>query len=256
MGFGYLLGGYLVVFLLKLPLAGLGIGGVALLFGYALMWWGTHRLKLFCRSFIWAEVSFLPLFLLACYRMAEDLSALFLWDLPILSGGAVDWIGLAELFLIVLMHAMLLSAVRELAMSLELKEIAFAALRNTLMVVVYALLYVLYLLPLGSAEGIKPYLGLTMTVLNIAWVLFNLFLFLTCAKDICAEGDEEIEPKRYRWELLNRIGDRFADTMKESTDRNRRDAEDYLRRRNEKIREFSEKNGKAPIQHHKKRKKK
>lgn len=256
MGFGYLLVGYLIAFLLKLPASVIDMGALALLFGYFLMWWGVHRLKLFCHSFVWAEWCLLPAALLGGYRVAEDLASLFLWDLPVLQGTVASAVSWAELLVIVLLHAALLAAVRELGLELELKHIAGAAVRNTVMICLYAVLYVLYTLPLEALKGIQPYLGLSLTVLNLAWVLCNLWLFLTCTKDICAEGDEEQEPKRYRWEFLNRINDRYAKNMKDASDRNRDEVEAFLRRRREKKLQRAEEAERNHARNHKKRKKK
>lgn len=257
MGFGYLLLGYLIAFLLKILASGLGIGGVALLFGYVVMWYGISRLKLFCSSFVWAEWSMLPLLLIAVYRVLQDFAALFLWNMPWLSGNVASVAAWADLLLIVLMHAALLSSIRELAMGLELKHITVASMRNMILVGFYAFLYFFYQLPIGSLDGIKPYLGPTMTLLNLIWLILNLWLFLTCTKDICAEGDEEIAPRRYRWELLNRIGDRFGENIQKAGDRNKEEIEQYLRRRNDKRAQQARDADQGNKQyHHQKRKKK
>ena len=259
MGFGYLLLGYLVAFLLKLLASGLGMGGFALLLGYGMMCWGLTRLKLFCRSFAFGEWSLYPLLLIALYRCAGDLSTVFLWDHPIFKGTFSTVIMWAELILIVIFHAAVLSAIRELAMQLELKHISIAAIRNTVIVALYAMLYLIYALPVGLSETVKPYLGISLTVFNLAWMVLNLFLFLTCAKDICAEGDEEIEPKRYRWEFLNRIGDRFGENIQKAGEKNKEEIEGFLRRRNEKrMKQAQDRDAekKQPIHHKKKKKKK
>ncbi|MBE6633300.1 MAG: hypothetical protein E7620_03035 [Ruminococcaceae bacterium] len=259
MGFGYLLIGYLIAFLLKLLASGLGIGGFALLLGYGMMCWGLTRLKLFCRSFAFGEWSLYPLLLIALYRCATDLATVFLWDHPIFTGAFATVVMWVELIFIVIFHAAVLSAIRELAMQLELKHIAGAAIRNTVIVALYAVLYLIYALPVGLSETVKPYLGLSLTVLNLLWLILNLLLFLACAKDICAEGDEEIEPKRYRWEFLNRVGDRFSENLKKAEETNKEEIEGFLRRRNEKrMKQAQDRDAarKQPIYHKKKKKKK
>ena len=230
MGFGYLFLGYLVTFLLHTLASALGVGSLALLLGGMMMWTGMRTLRLFCHGFALAERSIYPLMLLGGYRLAEDLSNLFLWNAPFFSRAeaVVSWI---EFFLIMLFHAALLSAIREIGMQVELKKIATASVRNMIIVLLYAILYALCSIPNLMGDAVKGYFTLSITLLNLAWVFCNLWLLLTCTKDIVAEGQEEPEPKRYKWELLNRIGDRFEENMKRAADSNRNAIEESLRKK-------------------------
>ena len=53
-------------------------------------------------------------------------------------------------------------------------------------------------------------------------------------KNIAPEGEDERPPHRYRWNLLNRIGDRFAREQEHAVEKKREETEAYLRRRKEK----------------------
>lgn len=230
MGFGYLFLGYLVTFLLHIVASGLGVGSLALLFGYGMMWVGLRNLRLFCRGFALAEWALYPMLGLGLYRLVEDLSVLLLWNIPFLAKAATAtaWI---EFCLIMVFHAALLSAIREIGMQVELKKIATAAIRNMIIVLLYAVTYSAYWIPNLFSESGKAYLTLSITLLNLAWMVCNLWLLLTCAKDIAAEGQEEIEPKRYKWEFLNRIGEQFEENLKKAADSNRNAIEDSLRKK-------------------------
>lgn len=242
MGFGYLLIGYLVTFVLKLTASALHIGFLALLVGYGSMLLGLLRLRKYCRSFSWAAYSLCPLLVLAVYHMLEELSTAFLWSLPFL-GGTVERVVLWGEFLgLMFFHAALLSAIRELGMQVELKGISSAAVRNSVLVLLYGAVYLIYNLPLPALDGIRVYFGLSLTLLNLAWVVCNLLLLLSCAKSICPEGQEEPREHRYRWEVLNRIGDAFAGNLKKASERSRADAEEYLKKRQEKCEARQEKN--------------
>lgn len=232
MGFGYLFLGYLVTFLLHTVANALGVGSLAMILGCALMWTGLRGLRLFCKGFLWAEWTLYPMLAMGVYRLIGDLSDLFLWDLNFFSktSAATSWI---EFFLIMFFHAALLSAIREIGMQVELKKIASAAIRNMIVVFLYAATYVLYWIPNLVSETARSYLTLSITLLNLAWIICDLWLLLTCAKDIVPEGQEEPEIKRYRWEFLNRIGDRFEENMKKAADSNRAAIEENLRKKQE-----------------------
>ena len=227
MGFGYLFLGYLVTFLLHNLAGALGVGSLALLLGGVMMWTGVKNLRLYCKGFAAAEWMLYPLLLLGGYRLVEDLTRLFLWNAPFFDNAqtTVSWI---EFALIMVFHAALLSAVREIGMQVELKKIAAAAIRNMIIVVLYAVTYLLIYLIGGAVQG---YLVLSVTLLNLGWVLCNLWLLMTCTKDIVAAGQEEPEPKQYKWKLLNRLGEQFDENMKKAAESNRAAIEDRLRKK-------------------------
>ena len=139
-----------------------------------------------------------------------------------------------EFFLIMVFHAALMSAIREIAMGVELPKIASAAIRNLIILALYAVVYIFYYVPGLMGDAARGYLTLSMTLLNLAWIVCNLLLLLNCTKSIAAEGQEEIEPKRYKWEFLNRVGDRFEENMKKASESNRDAIEEHLRQKQEK----------------------
>ncbi len=232
MGFGYLLLGYLVTFVLKLTASALHLGSLALLVGYGLMLFGLWRLKDYCRSFLWAGGVTCALLLTAVWRALEDLSQIFLWSF--LPHGAETVMAWVEFLLIMLFHAALLSAIRELGMRVELNCISAAAVRNAVILLVYGVVYVLYSLPIPAWDGVRVYFNFSLNLLNLVWIVCNLLLLLSCAKNICPAGQEEPQPKRYRWNVLNRIGDTFSGNMKKAADSNREEIENYLKKRQEK----------------------
>lgn len=234
MGFGYLLIGYLVTFLLKMTAEGLGVGFLALFLGYGLMLYGLWRLKRFCFSFAWAEWMLYPLLLTAVYHAFRSVSELFLIDFSIVTVGMTDIVGWVEFVLIMAFHAALLSAIRELAMQVDLKSTVSAAIRNSIFVLLYAVLYLICRLPIAAMDVVRNYFLLSLTLLNLAFVICNLLLLLSCTKNICAKGEEDITPKEYRWKLLNRIADAFGKVFQGAADRQKEEIEEHLKRRNEK----------------------
>lgn len=231
MGFGYLLLGYLISFFLYMTVQALGIGSLALLVGYAMMFYGLYLLHRFHSAFAVAKWLLIPLFLTALYRVVEDIDTLFMLGMPIPSAveETVNW-G-AFMLLIVFQFAMLYG-IRMLADSIELKKISASTVRNSIFVGVYGMLYLGGSLPLG--EAIKPYLTLSVTLLNLLFVVCNLALLVSCMKNICPEGEEEIEPKQSRFSWVNRMNDTYESSRKNLKDQMRSEGEALRQRRMEK----------------------
>ncbi len=237
MGFGYLLIGYLVSNILYLILTGMGFGGIGLLLGYALMLMGLTELCRYQGSFIWAKWLLLPLALCAIYDGAASI-ILMLGSNATLTGFAAFFsytkaVGTVNFVFTVLFNLALLYAIRMIAEDVGLHSKAVSALRNMVIVGAYALLTVcgfLTFLP----DGVRRTVTFIAMFLNLAWIFCNLVLLLSCNKDICRKGDEEVTPKRSRFEIFNRMSDTFARTRKETADSTREYTEEVLRRRKEK----------------------
>ncbi len=87
---------------------------------------------------------------------------------------------------------------------------------------------------LGLSDAVKGYVVLFTNLFNLIWIIFNLVLLLGCTKGICQAGDEEITPKRSRFEWVNRIGDAYEKTHEKMNEQARADGEAFMRRRQEK----------------------
>ncbi|MBQ7335331.1 MAG: hypothetical protein IJW92_02525 [Clostridia bacterium] len=248
MGFGCLLLGYLVTFVLYITVQALNVGSLALLAGFGLMFYGLSLLNRYHPAFAGARWLLVPLFAVAVYRGAEDISALFLVKMPwqdgelgAVLGSVMSWL---TFFLLVFFQFAMLYGIRRLADSIELKKISETAIRNTLFVGIYAMLYVVCATPIP--ESVLPYLTLATNLVNLLCMIFNLLLLLNCNKSICREGDEEVAPKRSRFEWINRMGDTYDRTHRELRESARQSGEALKRRLDEK------KNGKTDQKRRKK----
>ena len=233
MGFGYLLIGYLITFVLYITVNSLGFGGVALLLGYGVMFYALTQLTLYHRAFIYAKWVQLPLAVTALYALAESLSQSLLIPIPLvtpLMSAAFEWI---TFLLMVFFNLALLYGIRMLAREVGLLHIVVKAVRNSFFVGLYAILMLIARLP-ALPEELRAYLTLPVVILDMVWVVLNLLLILSCAKNICPAGDEEQPPKRSRIEWINRIGDTYEKNRQRAIDSTTREAEEVLRRRQEK----------------------
>ena len=76
-------------------------------------------------------------------------------------------------------------------------------------------------------ETLLPYLSMSMGLFNLVYLISNVALLLRCAKNICAEGDEEVAPKPSRFEWINRIGNSYNQTMEKLKENSRADGDAF-----------------------------
>lgn len=212
MGFGVLLLGYFVTYLVSITAGSIGIGSLTLLVGSALMFWGIRNLCRFNLSFVPAKWLTLPVFALGLCRLWQDIAKVwFVWE-----GKAADimttivmW---ASFAITLVFHFAMLYAIRVLALEVGLNKLSSHAMYNTLAVGIWGVLFLLCNMP-ALGESLLPYLSISMALFNFVYLISNIILLLRCAKNICAEGDEEVAPKPSRFAWLNRISDTYNQTM-------------------------------------------
>ena len=235
MGFGYLFLGYLLSFLLQITfsVAPLNAGPLAVLLGAILLFIGIRKLTAYETSFRLSGVSLGLLMLSNAYQIIGMVGAWAgatpAWMTDAVTN-AVSWCHFAFL---VLFHTALLYSLVRLALSVELKKTASFAICNLILVWLWAIFTLVVLLaPLPKTP--KRVFTTTQALTNLAFILSNLALLLSCMKNIAPEEDADQPPHRYRWNFLNRVGDRFFGEHERAAEKRQAEAEAYLRRRAEK----------------------
>ena len=234
MGFGYLFLGYLMTFVLYLTANRLGVGAFALLFGYLLLLLGVLKLEKYEKRFGFAKPLLFLLLLGGVYQAIGEVLAFYKVSLPLFTSELAKTIDSWSLFfLLMLLQAVLLLSIAAIARGVGLLHLASKALRNLIFLSLYGIFYILYNLPFAWVEATKPYLALPMILCQLILIFLNLLLLLSCMKNIAPAGEEEPEPKRYRWEFLNKVGDAFERNRREAAESGRAYAEEKLRKRKE-----------------------
>ena len=233
MGFGYLLIGYLITFVLYLSVQAMGLGGLALLLGYAAMLLGLIQLVHYQGAFVYAKWLCLPSMAVALYLSVQNLDELLLWNLPIFVKPVLDAVTVGAFLLSVVFQFAMLYGVREIAKGVGLYHIATKSVRNSIFVGIYAVLYVLTNVVFAQNPDMRQYFAFAMMLSELVCVLFNLFLLLSCTKNICAEGEEEAAPQKNRG-VLGKIDEVFDRTRQKNIDRARASGEAFAQRRREK----------------------
>ena len=243
MGFGYLLIGYLITFVLYVTVNSLGFGGLALLLGYGVMFYALNTLTLYQRAFAYAKWVQLPLAVTALYAISESAAEYLFVKLPFVNPTVSTVLSWGTFLLQIFFNIALLYGIRVLAREVGLMHIAVKAVRNSVFVGLYAVLMLIAKLPFLSEEQLA-YLSLPVTLLLMVWVVLNLLLLVSCAKNICPAGDEEQPPKRSRFAWINRIGDTYEKNRQKAIDSTTREAEEVLCRRRELREQYNKKQNK------------
>ena len=234
MGFGYLLVGYLLTFVLHIMFSGLHLGGFALLAGCGMMLMGLWELTRYNSAFAPAKWLLLPLLAVSVYDIGADLSEIFLWGTPLFGesvGAVFSWISFV---LLILFNVSMLTGIRAISQELGILHMATAAIRNTFFVALYAVMYLAAHFPLDVLASFRSYLILPLMFTNVLWVFLNLMLLLSCNKNICRAGDEDQPAKPSRFGFINRLNDAYERNRQKAIDNTTKEAEEVLRRRKEK----------------------
>ena len=228
----------------------MGVGSLALIGGAALMFLGLRGLCRFNLSFIPAKWLTLGVVALGLCRLWQDAANWFSWQNPIsnVMSGIITW---ASFVITLLVHFAMLYAIRVLALEVGLKKLASHAMYNTMGVGIWGALFLLCNMP-SVGERLLPYLSFSMGLFNLLYLISNAVLLLRCAKNICAEGDEEVAPKPSRFAWINRMSESYSKTMDKLRANSRADGEAIRHKYEERRKQKNNTNN----QHNKKKKKK
>lgn len=194
MGFGILFLGYFITYIMAL-----NTFGAAFRFaGYLIMAYSAKKLVDYCEKFVYAEYTALLLSLMSAARVVDEI-------FPIFNGIVADVFMYSEAAAILVYHVFLLLAIKTIAKDTDVDKIQISAMRNLFFIGLYYLLYIIGMLPLPIKELYSQTMGLPILLLNLAWIILNLCLIVSCYSHICDEGDVEMERKPSRFAFINNI---------------------------------------------------
>lgn len=206
MGFGVLFCGYLIAFLLSLnPFAAL-----TRLIGYAICLAALIRLHRHNRWFAFTHAVCYPMIIFALVGTASELCGRLMGDgapAALTSAAGVLEHGLGVLIL--LFHLFLLLAIFTIAQDTGLEDIAKGARRRMALFAAYAVLYLIWLLPVGLEASYMATLGIVIMAMQLLWTLLDLVLIFRCYMWICLEGDEEMLRRPSRFAFINRFHEKL-----------------------------------------------
>ena len=202
--------------------------------GFGTMLLGLWELTRYNQCFVYAKWTCVPLMAVALYRLVASLGGLLLWDAEILNGTAETVVVWIQFLLIIFFHVALLYGIRAISREVGLGYIAAKAIRNAVFVGLYAIVYLCTNLIFLNNEEIRGYFFFSQLLTEIVYIALNLLLLLSCTKNICAEGEEDVPAKPHRWELLNKIDEVYDKTRQKRADQARAEGEAFAERRRQK----------------------
>ena len=190
MGFGWLLIGYFFANIMSLysPLS------VAMLVGYPMMIYGLWRLAPYHRYFRFSfYYSFLSL-PFALYFSAYGLAQLFpaMGDAALFAGALYTTMEWCYFVFSLGFQALLLLSIAGLSGELQLRSVQSSAWRNLIMVGLYYLIDGFARLPIPWIAENKNLFSLSLILLRLCYIFFNIYLIFQCYRHICPEEDRDM----------------------------------------------------------------
>ena len=163
--------------------------------------------------------------------MLTEWGKVFAWNAPFLSETAETVMAWVDFGITMLFHFTCYYAVAIIAKSVDLPRTVREAVFDAIVGVGYAALYTVSRVFLP--ESVAAQLGVPLTFFLLFWRIYDICLLVSCCKNICPAEDKDQTPKPYRWNFLNRMGERFADNFHRAADSTRASREEDLRNRRE-----------------------
>lgn len=189
MGFGFLLLGYFMAFLMSNLHAGLGFAG-----GY-LMILGVWKLKDYKSKFRYSVYPIGAFMAIALFKMIPDLLLIIGESSAFFKLAAVKTAVMSvELLTVALINITVFVAVSELARDVGLEKLRVSALRNIYFFFAYAVLCAVRYLPIPYSVDVLKHFNLIIPLMQLFWIIVSLITLISCFRSIADKEklDKEI----------------------------------------------------------------
>jgi len=210
MGFGLLTLGYVFTFILSLT----SFGYIPRLIGYIIIIVALEKLHYYEKTFRYTQLAIIPLICVSLYQGVTDI----LIRIGEISVGVVSESTalITNSAFLMLFHVLLLLSIYYIGKDTELVKIKNASIRNLIIMSVYACLFVFMRLPISLTEKYMRYFSINALILQLIWTVLNIILMLSCAKNICPEGEEDIPIKKSKFGFVNNFRDKLEQKEQKS----------------------------------------
>lgn len=203
MGFGPLLIGYAITYIITLGLGNYLFAGM--LIGGFMMFWGLCELRKYCPTFLYAILANILLLLCSFYETAVYMDGYFALGLGISNQtllSVFDWI---EFSVTLIFNMTLLYGIADLSRRVDYPETRQKAYRNMVFVSLYFVLQILTFIP-GTVFSEDGGFFLTLLMLiQLIYAFFNIALLFKCYAMICPAGQEDMSVKPSRFAFINKM---------------------------------------------------
>jgi hypothetical protein len=190
MGFGPLLIGYFITFIVTLGLGNYLFAGM--LIGGFIMFLGLTELRKYAPTFLYAIIANVVLILCSFYEAAAYIDDAFLLGLGICDAAISTIFAWVELAVYLIFNIAMLYGIADLSRRVDLPETRQKAYRNMVFVAMYNVFYLVINIPNTIfANDIGFFMTLLM-ILQLIYTIINLALIFKCYAMICPEGEEDM----------------------------------------------------------------
>ncbi len=242
MGFGPLLIGYLITFIISL-----GVGNylfATMLIGGFIMFLGLSELRRYCPSFIYAIIANVLMILCSFYETAAFFDNAFLLETGI-SGENIllvfDWI---EFAINLVFNITLLYGIADLSVRVDYPETKQKAFRNMVFVGVYNVFQLMLFIPNSIFENDKGFFLTLLMIIQLIYAFFNIFLIFKCYAMICPAGEEDMNRKPSRFKFVNKMREKQDEREQQAIESTKAYFEKKLQKRAEQKDSKNNKNSK------------
>ncbi len=203
MGFGLLLIGYAITFLLTVGLGNYLFAGM--LVGGFVMFLGISELKKYSPVFLYALIADILIILCSFYETAAFFDSLFLLETGISDDGLLlvfDWIEFALNFIF---GIAMLYGIADLSRRVEYSPTREKAIRNMVFVAIVNAFELMTLIPDSIFSKDRAFFLTLVLIIRVFCALLNIFLIFKCYAMICPEGEESMERKPSRFKFMNEM---------------------------------------------------
>jgi len=178
-------------------------GYITRIIGYIIMIVATNKLKEYESGFSYSQLSIVPLMCIAVYQGTIDIMT----RLGMVSGGTIpdNIINITTAVFLILFHILLLLSISYLGKNTGLVKIRNAAVRNIVIMSVYFSLFIFMQIPMSFTTDYFKYLTIYAFIIQLIWTVLNIVLLLSCTKNICPEGEEDVPLKKSNFAFVNKF---------------------------------------------------
>lgn len=232
MGFGPLLIGYFITFIVTLGLGNYLFAGM--LIGGFIMYLGLSELRKYAPTFLYAIIANILLILCSFYETAAYIDDAFLLEIGLCEGTVSNVFGFIELAVYLVFNIALLYGIADLSRRVEYPETRSKAFRNMTFVVFYNLFYLMILIPDSIFQKDLGFFMTLLMILQIFYAFFNLALIFKCYAMICPEGEEDMPRKPSRFEFINKLREKQDEREQAAIESTKAYLEKKIEQRNKK----------------------
>ena len=246
MGFGLLLIGYTIAYLITIGLGNYAFAGLIL--GHFIMYLGIGELKKYSPAFIYAYIMSVMLIICSGFECIKGIDVMLNLNLGLSDIGVANVFEISRFIFDAAFNIALLYGIIELSVRVDYPDTKFKATRNMIFVGLYFVFQIIVSsLSQNPGENFEKYSSFMTTLVmlfKLIYVIFNIGVIFKCYAFICPFEDLEMTRKPSRFEFVNKMRERTDANEQKAIEETQKYLEEKAQRKKQKRVEKYSKNTK------------